>query len=433
MVDFSRLFSKRKQGDIPEPTTQQNQSSLLSRLAPRRFRTYSYSMKQKQLRSLSRDGIIRRGIEKIKRGILTLDFELVPVDGATKTYFKRNKETVANVLSNPNIIHDYHDFFDMILEDLIVLDAGVFNKCLGGNPLRPIFLYPVDSTTIGKLEPFDYTNPDGYVYEQTEGLTMGRKFTTKDIAYLQMNHFTDTPYGLSSVEKVWRYLNYFMDALDNAADIASNDIPKYLINVVNGEENKVKDLRSYISDVIQGTGNVPVVGGDVRGVQVGAINSDSLFLEWQKFLLTLTAKCFDLPESFFIASEINDRNTISETEQQILINAIKPYANVLERAINKDIIQAMGVTNVKFQFKYQQTDEQRKLNEERVIKKYESGLCTENEGRAELGHEISTSKYSDLNIFESKAQMNKDYYVQSGGFNGQGTVKDNSDGGDKNG
>lgn len=420
-----KIFSSRPK-NIPAPTAEQTSNTWWNKLGnrvSRRFRTYGLnSSKQKQLRNLSRSGIVRRGIERIKKGVLNLDYRIDAKGKVNAKQLEQIKLVINNILENPNIRHDYRSFWDMVLEDLIVLDAGVFNKVKGGNPMRPLFLYPVDGTTIEILEPYDFVNPDGDVYAQNASwLGQEKRFSTHEIAYLQMNHFTDTPYGLSPIEKLWRYLNYFLDALDNAADTASNDTPKFAMAIEGADTNSLKALREYMVNEIEGTGHVPILGGKVSGVQIGAINSDSLFLEWQKFLLTLVAKCFDLPESFFITSDINDRNTLDQQMQQVTQEAVKPYAKLIEKAINEHILKELGIYNVEFRFVFEETATQKKEKSDRIGKEYTLGIITQRQALEELGYAIVENKYIDMTSKEATAAVNKDYAVNTGGgFHGQG-------------
>jgi phage portal protein BeeE len=421
-----KFFSARPK-NIPAPTAEQTNSDWFSRIGnrvSRRFRTYGLNTaKQKQLRQLSRNGIVRRGIERIKKGVLNLDYRIDAKGKVNAKQLEQIKLVINNILENPNIRHDYRSFWDMVLEDLIVLDAGVFNKVKGGNPMRPLFLYPVDGTTMEILEPYDFVNPDGDVYAQNASwLGQEKRFSTHEIAYLQMNHFTDTPYGLSPIEKLWRYLNYFLDALDNAADTASNDTPKFMISFEGVDINNttLKAYREYMVNEIEGTSHIPIVGGKVNAVQIGAINSDSLFLEWQKFLLTLVAKCFDLPESFFITSDVNDRNTLDQQQQQVTQEAVKPYADLIEKAINEHILKELGYYNVTVQFVYEETATQKKEKSDRIGKEYTLGIITQRQALTELGYAIVENKYIDMTSKEATAAMNVDYPANNGGFKGQG-------------
>lgn len=428
--NLAKYFSSRPKS-IPEPTADavgENTSSPWTRInktVSRRFRTYGIQQnKQKQLRNLSRNGIVRRGVERIKRGVLNLEYQLEPVGSKkiSNRQMEQYRTLVDAVLQQPNLVHDYQAFWDMVLEDIIVLDAGTFNKVKSANRLHPLYLYPVDATTIDILQPYDFTNHNGSRYVQHASWSLDDKeFTTDDLAYLQLNHFTDNPYGLSPIEKLWRYLNYFMDALDNAADIASADTPKFIISIKDAEEGKIKQFREYMQNEIEGSGHVPVIGGECNSAQIGAINADSLFIEWQKFLLTLVAKCFDLPESFFISADVNDRNNLSEVQQQVLQEAIKPYARLLERAINLHVLQTMGVTGVQFKFIFEESLADKKSRTGLVLDMVKSDLITLDEARVKLGEPMLNTKYSQVTITEAKALINEDH-----GINGFGDAKANN-------
>ena len=413
-----KLFAARPKNITP-PSAETSSYNWYNRLVPRRFRTYNIDVgKQKQLRALSRVGIVRRGINVIKDGVLSLPYELIPVGKVNTKQLEMQKSIINNVLQNPNIIHDYKAFWGMILEDLIVLDSGIFNKCKGGNPMRPLFLYPVDAVTMEKLQPYDFTNPEGKAYIQQMNTLQSQEFSINEIAWLQMNNFTDNPYGLSPIEVMYRYLSYFLDAIDNAADIASIDTMKFVLAFKDAEQGKLKEAREYVES-IQGTGKLPIFGGEVDAVQVGSINGDSLYIQWQQFLLTLCAKLFNLPESCFISGDVNDRNNLSEVRQQITKEAVKPYADLLEKAINQHILQTMGVTNVQFKFIYAETNEEKKLVTDRINSMVALDILTLDEARVKLGEQPLNTKYSKCTITESKALINEDHQI-----NGFGSAKD---------
>lgn len=424
---LKRIFAGRQQ-NTPGPNAETSQLSYYNKLIPRRYRTYSLDVgKQKQLRALSRVGIVRRGIDVIKDGVLSLPYTLEPVGKVPTKQLELNKSIIKNVLNRPNLVHDYRAFFGMVLDDLITLDAGVWNQRKGGNPLRPLFLYAVDAITMEKLQPYDFTNPDGDMYlQRTPGIAQDKTFSPHDIKWLQKNHFTDNPYGLSPLEVMYRYLSYLMDAIDNAADIASVDTIKFVLALEAAESTKLKEAQEYIESV-QGTGGIPLFGGKINSAQVGAINSDSLYIEWQKFLLTLCAKCLNLPESCLVTNDVNDRNNISEVRQQIIMEAIKPYADILELAINQQIIEAMGITNIVFKFVYEETEAQKKAKTDRINSMVTTEQITINEAREMQG--ISTklpTEYGDYTLSEAKARINEKRQANSGGFNGSGDSKANN-------
>jgi len=425
---IKRWFARPK--NVPVPSADQTTLSPYQRMMPRKYQSGNRNLsKGKILRNMASSGMIRIAIEHIKKGIKNLDYSIVNADPSDKKKYLRERQVLKNILSQPNIIQDFDALIDMILEDILVLDAGVINKCKSGNPLKPLYLYPVDGTTMGILEPFDYTNPQGLRYEQATNYLEKKWFTSDDIAYIQMNYFTHTPYGLSPVEKIFKYFQFFIDSNDTANDVAASDTSKFLLNL--GKDvgaDKVLEFRKYMQEEIQGTGAIPVVAGDgVSSCQIGAINSDALFVEWQKFLLILTAKGFSLPEKVLIGQPTNDKNTTDQESEYILQNAIKPYANLIAKAINNHVLDTLGYSFLRFKYDYAETEAQKKAKSDRINNDYLNGIITQNQALKELGYEPVKSPYADVSVFQAKAMINMDFPAQTGGFNGQGDTKDNGE------
>lgn len=421
-------FSRPK--NVPQPSADQTALTPYQKMMPRKYQNRNHNLsKGKVLRNMASNGMIRIAIEHIKKGIKNLDYNIVNADPSDKKKYLRERQIIKNILEQPNIIQDFDALIDMILEDILVLDAGVVNKCKSGNPMKPLYLYPVDGTTISILEPFDYTNPNGLRYEQATNYIEKKWFTSADLGYIQMNYFTFMPYGCSPVEKIFKYFQFFIDSNDTANDVASSDTSKFLLNL--GKDvgsDKMLEFRKYMSEEISGTGAIPVVAGDgVSSCQIGAINSDSLFIEWQKFLLILTAKGFSLPEKVLIGQPTNDKNTTSEETEYILQNAIKPYANLIAKMINNHVLDVLGYSFLRFEYNYAETEAQKKAKSDRINNEYVNGIITQNQALKELGYEPSKSPYADLCSTEAKAKINMDFPAQSGGFNGQGDTKDNGD------
>lgn len=120
-----------------------------------------------------------------------------------------------------------------------------------------------------------------------------------------------------------------------------------------------------------------------------------------------------------------DRSTSQEIDNQILENCIKPYANVIEDALNEHLVEALGYGDIlKVSFVYTESEDQKELKSDRITKELISGVISENEARGLLGYAKSDSKYADLTVKEATAKMNQDMPSNNGGFNGQGATKD---------
>ena len=56
-------------------------------------------------------------------------------------------------------------------------------------------------------------------------------FTAKEVAYLQREYFTYQPYGLSPVMTAYRYIDYYLSAVDQSNSKATNGTADYLIDL----------------------------------------------------------------------------------------------------------------------------------------------------------------------------------------------------------
>lgn len=412
MFESIRKFFARPK-NIPEPSAETTAQSWNQRLLPVKFRAKSMNTNDAQiLRNIAMQGMIRVAIDTIKDSVRGLNYRIVNADPLDKKTYKQQRLALSNVIAHPNIIDDFDSILDKFLEDALVLDASVLNKVSSPNPLRPLFLYPIDAPTIKILEPFNYTDPNGMRYEQAQGVT-ARQFSAKEIGYMQLNHFTHNSFGLSPVRKIYNYFNFFIESNLSANDVASSDTAKFLINLGKTcDTNQMKEFRKYMQE-IAGTGQIPIVAGDgVDSKQIGAINSDSLFIEWQKFLLTLTARGFNLPDSVLLPQPTNDRNTIDQQLEQIM-RAAKPYALLFAKAINEHVINHLGYNMLKFEFIFEQTESQKKALSERIRGEYVDGLISHNQALIALGYEPVKDKYGDMTSLEKKSSLAKDYATQA--------------------
>ena len=424
------LFSARPKNN-PEPTTIPNQNFNWANPQTRRFKsTLPKSPTAIQLRNFAKNSIVRRPISIIEETITRLPYELTNVNPDDTNDYTQQKTAAYNVLKNPNVVHSWKPFIKMILDDLVTLDAGAFEKVIGGNPTRPLFLYPTDGSSIQFVVPYDYTSEDSARFAQQQPLDT-KYYSSKQLAYLQRNYFTDRPQGLSPVLAAYNYIIYLLDASERSNGVATNATSDFLVSLgenITGPEREA--FCQYMEEEIEGTGKIPILAGSkgIETKQIKAINKDGLYLDWQRFLMSIVAISFGLPPQKLGILETNDRSTADDLDNIVMSELVKPYANIIEDAMNEHVLKAMGLDGIlKFSFIYAETEAQKKLKSDRIMKEFTEGLVTENEARISLGKPKRDSEYSDVTLVEAKAMINEKYAVNSGGFNGQGTVKDNGD------
>lgn len=379
----------------------------------------------KQLRNFAKNPIVAHPIEAVKDRIAKMDYEIVPKIKGRK-YAKQIK-LLRNIIDNPNIDQTRRKFESMVLDDILTLDAGAFEICKSSNSRHPLYLYPIDGSTIQHVVPIDYTEPDGYKYMQSnsEGNVY---FKRSELCFLSKNNFTYKPYGLSPVLKAYNDIKNLLESIDTTAENVNIKTAGMAINLGEGvTKETVDDFREYFMNEIEGTGRIPIVGG-TKGFdskQIRSFTEDTMYLSWINFLITMVANSFLYPVEKMIKVSA-DRSTTEDYEQRIIEEVVKPYANLLEDAYNTHVIQALGFGDIlEFRYIYEDSESQKTEKWTRMNNAFTTGTITINEWREQLGFIPLVSSYANLAGDERKAVINKELGMN--GFNGVGSIKDTSD------
>ena len=387
----------------------------------------------RQLRNFSRDPIVRKAITIVQDALARQPYAIEVIGGQGRHI--REIAAVQNCIEHPNLVDSRSSFTKRVLDDALVLDALCTEVARGKNPKHPVYLYPVDGSTIQMVVPYDYTDDKAarFMQQQAEGM---KYFTAQDIAYLQRAYFTYQPYGLSPVMMAYQYVKFYLDSIAQASEKATNATAEFLISLGEGVTAKQReDFIEYMTNSIEGTGRIPVVAGSksVDTRQIKAINADGLYLQWLEKLTQIIGVAFGLPPEKLGLVIANDRNTADDQESAMIQELIKPYAAMLEDLYNIYVIGRMGLSGVlKFRFIFEDSEKQKAVKSKRVVDEYYKGVLTENEVRRLMGYEDSVSPYANMTYPEKTANINVDLGI-AGGFNGNGGIKDTSKGGDGSG
>lgn len=382
------------------------------------------------LRNFAKNPVVNRPILAVQDRISGLDYEIRPKVAGRK--YTKQIRTVRNIIDNPNIDQTRRQFEAMLLNDLLTLDAGVFEVCRSKNQNHPIYLYPIDGATIQHVVPVDYTNPLAYKYMQTN--EKGNIFFRRnEMCFIRRDCFTDRPYGLAPVVKAYDYIRFFLDGGDGGADNVNTKTAGMAINLgENASKDEVEAFRKYFTQEIEGTGHIPIVGG-AKGFdtkQIRSFTEDGLYLSWLKWLMTVIANAYPFPVQLLGLDISSDRSTTEDLETRIIEELVKPYARLLENAYQTHVINMLGYGDIlEFRYIFEDSESMKTQKWNRLNSAFTTGWLTENEVRKEIGFDESTSEYANYTSDERKARINKDLGVN--GFNGLGDVKDTSDAKDK--
>lgn len=375
------------------------------------------------LRALSRRSIPRRAINILKDGVLALPYQIVPVRADDDTDYTETIEAIQRIIRNPNRCDDYMTFFGRLLEDVLIGDSGAAEIVVTNDKKQPIELYSFDGLKIKHVKKW---YADKSVPRFCQETAFGDKVYLKDsdVLYIQKNNSTDSPFGLSPLEAAFTELKYLFEVQKYAGGQASKALPKYALYMgENIDETVLKKFRKYMQEEIYGSGEAPVFGGtkSPASLQIGVSSDDGLYLEWQKLLITIIALTFNIDPKKLGQGSNTDRSTVLEQNESLLHEGIRPYALLLQDAINRKILRRLGVDDcLKFEYVIVETLEQKKLRQNLAVDKFNSGAITLNEYRKELGLSPLDSTYADMIQPEMKSALNRDYAINTGGFNGLG-------------
>lgn len=377
------------------------------------------------LRNWSRNNaIVRRCINIIKDKLVRQPYEFV-----SKTT-DDNEELISiltKVLEKPNNEDNRRTFKSSIYEDLVSGDCGCFEVATTGNPYRPLFLFPVDGFSVEFV--LDHKTFK-YAQRVTDSATMVpmdyQYFTDKELVYLKKQSFTNNPFGLSPIESAFEYIKALTQTFNYSADIASNALPKYMANIKGLQGDQLNAYRTYFVSECMGTPNLPLVSAeDIESAQISPISEEATFKGYQEFVIGIIAITFGIPAEKLSIAKSNDRSTISEINENLLQDCIKPYGDVFEEAVNRTI-DILGYSDkVLFRYVWEETLEQKKTKQTMLLELYQKDAITRNELRKALGFPEATDEFSDDFITTAKAKVNEKY-----GINGFGEAKQNNTSGE---
>ena len=400
-----------------------------------RSRTPQQKASVRTLRNLARTPIARSAINQIKDGVLALDWHFVSADGKEH---EKEIELLTRIMKRPNQVNDFQSFIGQELDDMLVLDMGCFEKKKVRSEIQPLYLFPIDAQTIKILEDWD-GNPKSPRYEQD---VHGKQtyFTTEEVAVMTKNEFTHSWFGLSPTEQAWRHIQYLVDCQAYANDIASNAMPKYLVSL--GEkagEDELRKLRMYIANEVQGQSTLAIFGSKtLDSKQVSPIGDDAACLNWQKMLLQIISVCYRVPAERLGSAISNDRSTVADQEEDFVENTIKPWAQIIENAINHHVVELLGFGNkVRFEFIYLPTQAQKTVLKDTVASLVEKDVITFNEARRAvkgvLPIELPDLADGDMRMSQYKNSLNIKLAEAHGAASGLGDAQNHNNKEDKGG
>ena len=376
------------------------------------------------LRRISQNLHISSILKNIKDGIVNTKWEIVPEHGVELTpEEEKNRQEAEELINNPNEIDTYDDFMRKWLEDLLVLEAGVyqhiFNKKGELKQLRA-----VDGNAILKNPDIhgSFTSRDSVILDYEDFINSVAKqprqeniwknvqniyntsFTSRG-AYFQYNsamaYSFPIPYGKDEIvyiqmnpESYGVYTNGspVSDAVDVILSLIygvkyhldfylNGNTPEGIINIAGGSQRDIDNIKQQltgsISEVDENTGFqrkmgyvLPITTADGLEFKPLTFNAkDMEILAQQELLGKLLWQRFGVTADEMGWTANSNRATSETQTGNSQRKAIEPYLLHIEKVINKFTIKRFFKHGKKFRFQFVKDKSQEELTKLNIYEK----------------------------------------------------------------
>lgn len=303
------------------------------------------------LRYFSRTPYASRAIAHYTAAISSLDWQVRPrADVKENAEIKRQIKIANDCLEHPNKDDSWTSLVQQIVEDYCVSGAGVIEQQIGGDPARPLWLWPVDALSIQIYANWDgdeaqprYCQSYGY---GNVGVAKGKDLLNRELIYIRDRPTTDSPFSFGMLEIAFESISRLLGVAEYAGNVAANAHPLNLIFLAGAGQDELEAFRAYWRNEIEGQGLQPIMGlpnmgtekSDFKVLQLRGNDDDSLFLNYQTFVIREIATAFrESPQNLGVEADVN-RNTSEVAEDRDWDLGIKPMARTIARYINREAI-----------------------------------------------------------------------------------------------
>ena len=355
------------------------------------------------LRAFSTTPYARRAINAIKNPIAHLEWEVVPKKGVTlNSELQRQCDIVTYCLKYPNHGDSWRSLIEKVLTDTL-LGAGAIEQQVGGDPNRPLWLYPVDGLSIqvyaawtGDPREAKYCQVPGY--GTVVGGGQGIDLRADELIYITPNPTTSHPFGCGPLEVAFVSISRLLGVGEYAGNVATNARPTTLLDLGKATKEQLDAFRSYWTNEIEGQGKMPITGSldGAQAIKLTAEGDNALYLKWQEFLKSEIATAFDIsPQNLGVERDVN-RNTAEVAEDRDWDAAIKPYAGLLASHINREAVEErLGFSQIEFRFVG--LDREDEVATSKILETYyKMNVFTPNQILEKLGEPPADNQWGDM-------------------------------------
>lgn len=342
-----------------------------------------------ELRQYSKAPWVQMVLNAIKKQIMSTDWDIVPTDEQEDvSKYKEQVDKIKQLLLFPNRNGEtFWEVWGAFLHDVLESDGGVIYK--GRNPegdLVELFSYD-GSTFLIDLDQHKIIQKY-YQYSYKAVASNPIPFKPDEIIYGAINRSNETyPYGFSPLQSVLQVVELLIQSTRHNKDFFQNNgIPDAIVGLKT-DDVAMERIKSYWQTEVQGRPhktmflNVP----DLNVQKLATTNREMEWLAGQKWYLHSIFAAYGLSPQEVGYYENSNKSTGESQERITIKNAIRPYLQLIEDKINREIIpELIGSDALQFKW-FPQDDVAEKVEFDQTIAKLNAHVYTINEVRAMEG------------------------------------------------
>jgi phage portal protein BeeE len=303
------------------------------------------------------DSIIRICVQVIKKEVSQSEWNIVPAQGVVnlnKEHAKKVKDLFVYMNQNGE---NMRVLLDRVLEDLLILDAGVIEKVFNAKgELQE--LNSVDAATIRPVYNQYGELDQKRAYVQVIDDKVVAEFALNEIIYMMANPQNDVHmfgYGLSPIESILLAVQASLNAdVYNARTFSEDNIPPGILDLGGcSDEEANQFIALWNATVVNNTQKLKFVWGsdnEKKYIPFKQNNKDMQFVEYNDWLSRVKLASYGLTsQDANITADVN--RATSEVMYGISQSrGVRTVKRLVEEYWNREIVLPMGYEDVQFQF-----------------------------------------------------------------------------------
>jgi phage portal protein BeeE len=345
---------------------------------------------------------VRAAIDVRKTQVSQSEWDIVKFDPNGPEPSPKLVKQITDMFHQPSpTVDSFRSFIEPIIEDILVLDAGVIEKerTLRGDL---VYMHPVDGATIRVNAYWDGSNPDEPRYYWYPDMYERDRFKNADMVYMMENPATYRVVGLSKLEVLKNTIDAELSghAYNNRQVV--NAAPDGMLDLGEGARaEQVDAFKAYWQGEVAGRGAMAFIGGskNAKFIPFRDSNREMQFLEWQMYLVRKICAVFGLSTMDLAISGDSNRATADTQSEMTEDRGLRPLLGLIQTYLTREIVwdPTFGGQDNNLCFRYTRLNLKESLSRAQINQRALAGVSwkTINEARQEDGREPITGKQYD--------------------------------------